>query len=297
MAVLVRDTEDLVGETIHRLASDEFGSLVVGHMVGRNRGGGDFESQFLRVVMSDREKLTRIEVFEIDDLDAAMARFDELAGAETVVGEGSRLSNAATRAIDRWIAALEARDRDAMIAGIAASFVYDDRRSLTGVALDRAEWISTQDISLATGLRVRSTTLSIFGDRLAMAHERWHGESEGAAFDGENLTTREVDAEGRTTAIVTFDTNDRQAASDELLRRFRKSEEGRVLPPVVFDAVHAVNHRNAAGLRATMGDDFEAVDHPSRGANEWARMSTQRSSTRWSPRRLTPPMRVSVSCV
>ena len=265
VAALLRDTEDLVGETIHRLASDEFGSLVVGHMVGRNRGGGDFESQFLRVVMSDREKLTRIEVFEIDDLDAAMARFDELAGAETVVGEGSRLSNAATRAMDRWIAALEARDRDAMIAGVAASFVYDDRRSLTGVALDRAEWISTQDISLATGLRVRSTTLSILGDRLAMAHERWHGESEGAAFDGENLTIREVDAEGRTTAIVTFDTNDRQAASDDLLRRFRTSEEGRVLPPVVFDAVHAVNHRNAAGLRATMGDDFEAVDHRSRG--------------------------------
>ena len=234
-------------------------------MVGRTRGGGDFESQFLRLVMTDGERLTRIEVFELEDLERAEARFEELSRAETVVGEGSRLSNAATRAMDRWIAALEARDRDAMIAGVAASFVYDDRRSLTGVALDRAEWISTQDISLATGLRVRSTTLSILGDRLAMAHERWHGESEGAAFDGENLTIREVDAEGRTTAIVTFDTNDRQAASDDLLRRFRTSEEGRVLPPVVFDAVHAVNHRNAAGLRATMGDDFEAVDHRSRG--------------------------------
>ena len=52
VAALLGDTDGLVGETMHRIASDEFGSLVVGHMVGRNRGGGDFESQFLRVVMT-----------------------------------------------------------------------------------------------------------------------------------------------------------------------------------------------------------------------------------------------------
>jgi hypothetical protein len=42
------------------------------------REGGPFESLFVNVARSDRDRLARMEIFDIADADRALARFDEL---------------------------------------------------------------------------------------------------------------------------------------------------------------------------------------------------------------------------
>ena len=40
--------------------------------------GGEYESEYFTLVLLDGERIRRLEIFEIDDADAAIARFDEL---------------------------------------------------------------------------------------------------------------------------------------------------------------------------------------------------------------------------
>ena len=47
-------------------------------------GGGEFESEYLFLCLVAQGRITRVEMFEIDALDAALARFEALrAGAST----------------------------------------------------------------------------------------------------------------------------------------------------------------------------------------------------------------------
>ena len=53
-------------------------------MVARNFGtlreGGEFESPYVRIMLHRGERLAAVEMFELEDLDAARARFGELRG-------------------------------------------------------------------------------------------------------------------------------------------------------------------------------------------------------------------------
>jgi hypothetical protein len=60
------------------LALDRHGGVGVSRTFGTLPEGGDFEIQNIDLVTVDRGRITRIENFEIDALDAALARFEEL---------------------------------------------------------------------------------------------------------------------------------------------------------------------------------------------------------------------------
>jgi len=49
-------------------------------LFGTQRDGGEFENVFLGVSLTDGERIQRYELFDIDDVDAALARFEELCG-------------------------------------------------------------------------------------------------------------------------------------------------------------------------------------------------------------------------
>jgi len=62
------------------LAWNQWGFVRVLRLFGTQRDGGELENVFLGVSLTDGERIERYELFDIDDVDAALARFEELCG-------------------------------------------------------------------------------------------------------------------------------------------------------------------------------------------------------------------------
>jgi hypothetical protein len=59
------------------------GAVIVIRRFGNVADGGAFESEYLYLFVQARGRITRVELFELDALDAALARFEELCAART----------------------------------------------------------------------------------------------------------------------------------------------------------------------------------------------------------------------
>ena len=73
--------------------------------------------------------VNRCEVFDEADLDAALARFDELSRP------APRLENAASQVAERFLAHFAARDWDAMAEILADDISIDDRRRVVNAGI------------------------------------------------------------------------------------------------------------------------------------------------------------------
>jgi hypothetical protein len=60
------------------IAVERHGSVGVARIVGTLASGGAFESYRVNVAIVERGRISRLEVFELDDLPAALARFAAL---------------------------------------------------------------------------------------------------------------------------------------------------------------------------------------------------------------------------
>ncbi|MGH7790402.1 MAG: nuclear transport factor 2 family protein, partial [Candidatus Binatia bacterium] len=223
--------------------------------------GGAFESEFLAVVTADRGRATRLEIFEIDAVDAALGRFRELARRPVPGARPDPLripANAATRAFERHMARVEAGDWDAVQALHAPSLVFDDRRRGLRTTVDRDGYLAGLQWA-GSGMHAVHTLLATPGDRLALWHNRFSRTREVLLFEVETLAVHEVDAEGRLVAVVVFDPDARAAADAELNERFLRSDMHRA-PPQVVAFARAVNRRDLAGVRAALPDDFVLDD-------------------------------------
>ena len=90
---------------------------------------------------------TRMDVFEVDDVDAALARFDELSRP------APRLENAASRAVERYLAHFPARGWDVMSEMLADDFWADDRRRVVNTGVRK--WPGCRDRQHAGHRRTR----------------------------------------------------------------------------------------------------------------------------------------------
>ena len=77
-ATLLEQSPDVISEPLYYIVSDEHGSLTMGHTFGTLAGGGEFESVFLSLWLYRGGRPVALERFEPDDLDLALARFEEL---------------------------------------------------------------------------------------------------------------------------------------------------------------------------------------------------------------------------
>ena len=84
------------------------GAVVTYVSHGASREGFDAEWRVVHVLTLEGDMINRCEVFDEPDLDAALARFDELQP------QAPRLENAASQAAERFQAHFAARDWDAM---------------------------------------------------------------------------------------------------------------------------------------------------------------------------------------
>jgi hypothetical protein len=78
MKATFEQTPDGRFETLYVLAEEPYGTLAVGRSQGTLATGGAFETLFARIQHYADSRYTGIELFEIEDLDRARARFVEL---------------------------------------------------------------------------------------------------------------------------------------------------------------------------------------------------------------------------
>jgi hypothetical protein len=219
---------------------------------------------YVSVTIVENGLVTRSELFEVDDLDAAKRRFEELRPPSLLELRRTSpdplriLPNAATRTADRHDAALVAGDFDALSRLCAPSMLFDDRRRAVLLTGGRDMFLASS--RLTAGARVGRTLLATAGDRLALEHHRW-SDPAGRKWEVENLLVHEVDADGRTVALIAFDPDDRRAAAMEMHDRFALSDEARCIPEAVFEGLRGVNAHDLERVRATMPADFVMDDH------------------------------------
>ncbi|MGH7895064.1 MAG: nuclear transport factor 2 family protein, partial [Candidatus Binatia bacterium] len=201
--------DDVIG-----LRSDAF--LVQWTNSGTDRAsGGAYERQFLRLwVLGTDGLLTRLEFFDVDHVDEALARFDELTAepaAARVAGVPSRAAerlerqvhaNAATANVDRLEAAIAARDADALPALLADRVEVMDHTK--GATYDRRGLLTTwRSLLKAQDPTLQHEHLATLGDSLVLSRVSLSasgfagGTFDVGAYKKEELGLTEVDAQGR----------------------------------------------------------------------------------------------------
>ena len=172
--------------------------------------------------MADGDAFSRCEVFDEADLDAALARFDELNRP------AARLENSATRAVETSAAYFAARDWSGMAELLAEDVFSEDRRSVVNYGIRRGReteltnWQATADVWTDSA----RSTLAIRGQRLGLFRFVFytHDESPGA-FSAEALAVVEVDGDNRIAKILIVEPDDFDSAVKELDRWYLAGEQ------------------------------------------------------------------------
>jgi hypothetical protein len=205
---------------VHRLSN--LGAVWTHAVSGTSQDGFDAEWREICLATIEGDLINRIEMFEDEDLDAALARFDELSRP------APRLDNAASRTYDRFNSYLAARDWDAMAELIADDACNDDRRRVVsgGIQRGRDAQIANLRAVIDVGVRnMESVVIATRGERLALTRTRVSGgDQRPDAFGVELLNITEIDTDNRISAGVLFDVDDMDAAFVELDARYLADE-------------------------------------------------------------------------
>ena len=251
---LVPDVQ--IDRALNALAIESYGSVTIGRDVGTFPDGGPFERPRVVVSTVAHGRLTRIEFYEVEDVDAALKRFAELRPDPLHIPP-----NAATRAVDRWQQAFEAGDVNALRTLWAPTMVFDDRRGTALTVGDRDMLMASTELLIAWHTRAMRTRLATMGERLALERIRWFGTANGVRFEADSLVFTEVDQQGRIIASISFDVGNRRAAAVEMMDRYFHSDEARWTPPSMVEFTRAVAAHDVARMRAALPDDYYFHDH------------------------------------
>ncbi|HYZ68086.1 MAG TPA: BTAD domain-containing putative transcriptional regulator [Mycobacterium sp.] len=244
-------------EAVHRLS--DFGAVATSASHGSSQEGFEAEWREIAVTTVDGEMIRRTELFDEEDLEAALARFEELHP------QPRRLENAASQRFERLFAHFAARDWDAMAEDLAAEYFQDDRRRVVTAGIRRGRDAEIESFRSAADLgltHVTSAVVATRGQCLSLAHARFWGRDQGPeAFLGEGLFVVEINADNRIAAGITFDVDDIDAAVEELDTRYSAGEAAAHARTwsVIAQAYAAANRHE---LPATT-PDFVNVDHRS----------------------------------
>ena len=206
-------------EAVHRLSS--FGAVVTYTACGTSPEGFDAEWRMIEIVIVEAERTSRFEIFDEPDIDAALARFEELRP------QTRRPENTASQVTERFWNSYAARNWDAMAESLADGVFTDDRRRIVnaGVQHGRDDQIANLRALAEVEADIAVTIIATRGHRLVLArvcstnHDLQHGE-----FDVELLAVAEIDAERRISATISFDPDDFDAAFAELDARYLAGE-------------------------------------------------------------------------
>ncbi len=228
------------------------------------RDGGAFELAFLRVSeINAAGKICRIDFYDIDDVDAALARFSELAApAETAP---PHFENAASRAWRVAIDAWRARDVARFEATQPRLLHYRDHRRLFQLDLDRQGFLDFTRPLLT--MRTGSMSVELVatrGERLALMRFTMMLEDETVGPSAiDSLLLVETDERGEIAAYDRWDLADEDAAWAELEARWEAGEGAQHPAHVAFRRAFnaALAHRDWDAVVACYAPDFVGEDH------------------------------------
>lgn len=233
-------------ETVHRL--NDFGAVVTRVATGTSQEGFLAEWRVITLATFDGDLLSRVELFDETDLDAAVARFEELNRPSPT------LTNTATRAADRFCECFGTRDWGGMADTLAEGVRTDDNRPLVGVGrrrgpqLNVADWQAVAEVGTQN---LASTVIAVRGHHLALSRFRTSGRDQRPeAFHTEILAVIETEPEGRIEACVMFDRDDIDTAFAELDARYLAGEAARYAQvwSGIADAYAKFNRHEVPGL-------------------------------------------------
>ncbi|WP_280523836.1 BTAD domain-containing putative transcriptional regulator [Mycobacterium paraintracellulare] len=270
-AVLTAEREDLTGylpalwdltpdvrvyvEAVHRL--NELGAVMTHTARGTSQEGFDAEWRTVVVGVTDGDLYHRVEVFDESDLDAALARFEELHR------QAPRLQNTASQVSDRFLAHFAARDWGAMAEMTADDFSSDDRRRVVGAGVQLGRDVDIDNMRAWADVGIASMTSHVIatrGDRLFLGRTRFFGPEQGPdTFHSEVVGLVEIDTENRVVARVVFEADELDAAIAELDARYLAGEASTRSHTwtLVTEAFVALNQRK---IPATTSD-WVNIDH------------------------------------
>ena len=205
-------------EIVHRLS--DVGAVCTHAAHGVSKEGFEAEWRGVDLLTVDGDMVNRCEVFREADLDAAVARFDELGRP------APRLENAASRVAERALGYFVTRDWEAISQVLADSFSSDDRRRVINAGLRRGRDAEIENWQAAANVgftNLTSTVVATRGGRLILAHLDASGRDP-EAIRGEFLVVIEIDADERIVAFVVFELDDFGAAVAELDARYLAGE-------------------------------------------------------------------------
>ena len=246
-------------EVVRRL--NDLGAVCTHAGRGVSADGFDAEWRGIDLVTVDRGKVNRCEVFDEDDVDAAITRFEELSQPAPA------LDNAANRVGERYSAHFSACEWDAMAAMLADTSSSDDRRRVVGAGVQygrAAQIADAQGVADGWITTLKSTPVAIRGERLVLVralvsnrlplHDR-----DPEAYLSDVLGIVEIDADERIVATVLFDIDDIDAAFAELDARYLAGEAAAHARTwsAITDGFAALNRRE---LPATT-PDWVNIDH------------------------------------
>jgi ketosteroid isomerase-like protein len=207
-------------EAVHRLSG--FGAVATYHANGASPEGFDGEWRIVLLLTVDGDRIDRCEVFDESDLDTALARFEELQP------RARRLENTASQMAEHFWASFESRDWDATAEIIADDCCTRDRRRVVNadVLRGRAAHVTNMQAVAEAGFDgLASTVLATREHRLALI--RIHSSVRGSApgeVTADMLSVVEIDTDNRLAGAVIFDSDDINAASEELDARYLVGE-------------------------------------------------------------------------
>src|SRR6202035_3970908 len=165
----------------------------------------------------DGDMVNRSELFDETDVDAALARFDQLSRPTP------RLENAASGVAERYMTNFAARDWDALANVLADDILVDDRRRVVNAGIKRGRDAEITNLRAAADVGITYfayVVIATRGQRLILARVSG-GEGGGSGdFLNEVLGIIEINSDNQIAAIVLFELDDFDAAIGELDARY-----------------------------------------------------------------------------
>ena len=216
---------------------------------GTTSEGGDVEFVQNVVLQSRNGELTAVDMFDVDDVDGARARYDAATSAPG-------LTNAATDFAELCVRTLNSQDWDAFLAAHHPDCVLDDRRlGLSSVFEGVEHGITAAKAIVDVGARIQSlVVLATRGDSFALTKLMFH--APGTGFETEAYLVIETDDDGLASYLIWFDFDAIDAAFDELDTRYLAREGSPEVGVLMFQMMSAINRSEWSALRAIVGDDF-----------------------------------------
>jgi hypothetical protein len=218
---------------VHRLSN--LGAVVTAQAYGTSPQGFDAEWRDTHLLTFEGDAISRCEIFDEADLDAALAKFDELNAS------APHLENAATRVLKCAMAAFNRRDLDSYLAIVTADGRYEDRRKgLRDEGAIKPDFARALFFEAATSWQEEIEPVAIRGAGLMLCRLMFRDQSEvDRAIAVEALVLAEVTGDELISRIVIFDPDDINGAMAELTARWIAS--GEVENPEVIEAARRLN--------------------------------------------------------